>query len=69
MCPDNTDWMVRHERCNDLLKEAERERLVGCLRQNGHKTPRQSGLNWLGKQIVSWGNRLQTHQQPERVSP
>ena len=54
-------WLVRRERNVDLLREAERYRLVrqalSARRRRGRLRCR--ALIWLGQCLVSWGQRLQ----------
>ena len=54
-------WLVCRERNRDLLREAERYRLVrqalpACRR---HVRIYSRALIWLGRRLVDWGRRLQ----------
>lgn len=56
------DIVMQQERYQDLLREAQRERLVKQAQQSckpGHPFYRRA-LTWLGKQLVTWGLSLQT---------
>lgn len=55
------DYLVARERYEDLLREAERERLVRQpLAGREKRHPFYSGaLTWLGRRLVAWGWRLQ----------
>ena len=56
-------WLVCRERNKDLLREAERYRLVRQVllarRRQGRFYCR--ALIWLGRRLVDWGRRLQEH--------
>jgi hypothetical protein len=56
-----SDIMVQQERNADLLREAERERLIQHVlagRERRGRFTRQA-LAWLGQRLVAWGCRLQ----------
>jgi hypothetical protein len=56
-----SDIMVQQERNADLLREAERERLIQHMlagRERRGRFTRQA-LAWLGQRLVAWGCRLQ----------
>ncbi|MBI1879662.1 MAG: hypothetical protein HYR94_15815 [Chloroflexi bacterium] len=53
MFPNHGTVLMQQEHCNDLLQEAESERLI-----------RVAGLQpstWLGSQMVKWGAKLQSY--------
>lgn len=55
------DVLVQRERYQDLLREAERHRLVRRAlagRQRPHRFFCQA-MSWLGRRMVAWGQRLQ----------
>lgn len=63
MLPNHVHFVVRYEQYQDLLREAEQERLIraaklfkvhewGLLRQTA---------NWLGSYVVKWGLKLQAN--------
>ncbi len=63
MLPSHRDFLVRQEQYQDLLREAEQERLIraaklfkvhewGLLGQTA---------NWLGSYVVKWGLKLQAN--------
>lgn len=63
MLPHHRDFLVRQEQYQDLLREAEKERLIQAaeLHQNGKwGWPRQTA-NWLGTYVVKWGLKLQAN--------
>lgn len=60
----HNDWTARQlarDRQRELLREASQERLA---RQARRKAGRRSGrlTNWLGRQLIAAGRRLQTDQ-------
>jgi hypothetical protein len=57
MFPGNTEYVAR-ERHQDMLREAERRRLVE-MAQQGRPGPVQQLANWTGGQLVKWGTKLQ----------
>jgi len=65
----NMVW-IQQERYKDLLREAERERLVRlALAARPEKAARRNGLllgvmGWLGCLLVCWGEWLQRHSNP-----
>jgi hypothetical protein len=63
MLPNHGDYLVRHEQYQDLLREAEKERLVQAaeLRQAGKWGLPWQTAHWMGSYIVKWGLKLQTH--------
>ena len=54
-------WLVRRERNKDLLREAERYRLVQQVLTARRRRGRFYcwALIWLGRRLVGWGRRLQ----------
>jgi hypothetical protein len=67
------DWMfmrIAEERRRDLMRELEHERLVRQVELANHPQRHQvyHGLDWVGRQLVHWGEHLQarhamTHRQ------
>ena len=61
MFPSDKDFRVAQERYKDLLREAERHRLVQesfpDRRKRNH--PSHRVLSWLGRRLVAWGQHLQ----------
>ena len=51
----NSNQQVAEERYQDLLREAEVERLARCI----HQAPAKPFFYRLGQQLVVWGLRLQ----------
>lgn len=63
MLPNHGDFLVRQEQYQDLLREAEKERLIQVaeLPQVGKwGLPRQT-VHWLGTYGVKWGLKLQAN--------
>ena len=58
-----SDPLVRQEQYKDLLREAERERLIRTdgLRQPGHWKMQRKVARWIAAQMVRWDCRLQRH--------
>ncbi|MFB0535404.1 MAG: hypothetical protein ACETWR_10515, partial [Anaerolineae bacterium] len=58
-----TDFLVRQEQYKDLLREAERERLIRAagLRRPGNWSLHQKIAGWLGTQMAGWGCKLQRY--------
>ncbi len=61
----NNDWVwlkIAEERRRDLLRQLERDRLIREAEsgnpQRGHML--YHVLDWTGRQLVRWGERLQT---------
>ena len=56
-------FLIRQEQYKDLLREAERERLIRAagLRQPGNWRLRRKVAGWIGAQMVRWGWKLQRH--------
>jgi hypothetical protein len=55
------DIVMKREQYQDLLREAQRDRLVKQAQQScepGHSFYRQA-FTWLGKRLVCWGLSLQ----------
>ena len=57
MFPGNAEYVAR-ERHQDMLREAERRRLVE-MAQQGRTGPGQQLVHWTGDQLVKWGTKLQ----------
>lgn len=55
------DLLVQEERSEELLRQAERERLVHIALSNSIRNGRLycRALGWLGSQMVGWGHSLQ----------
>ena len=55
------DVLVQRERYQDLLREAERHRLVRQVLAGRQRRQRAycRAMNWLGRRMVAWGQRLQ----------
>jgi hypothetical protein len=63
MLPNHGDFLVRQEQYQDLLREAEKERLIQAAelhRSDRWGLPRQTA-NWLGTYVVKWGLKLQVN--------
>ena len=63
MLPSFGDFLVRQEQYQDLLREAEKERLIQAaelLPARKWGLPRQMA-NWLRTYIVKWGLKLQAN--------
>ena len=61
--PSRNDFLIRGEHYKDLLREAERERLI---RAAGLGQPGDGGLHRqvagrIGAQMVRWGRKLQSY--------
>jgi len=58
---NDNDFRVAQERYKDLLREAERERLVRQILLDHRKRNHFShqALSWLGRRLVTWGQHLQ----------
>jgi len=54
----NRDVMVRQEQYQDLLRQAERERLVWPALSTARAARYRKALLWLGGCLQSWGHRL-----------
>ncbi|MCL4301058.1 MAG: hypothetical protein KJ077_35325 [Anaerolineae bacterium] len=61
MLPNDTDFVARQERAGELLREAERERLIELvkLQQPVQHNVRLRLLGWIGGQLIHWGLKLQ----------
>ena len=57
------DYLVVQEQHKDRLRELERERLLQAagLRQGVDLKSYRKAANWLGKQMVKWGSKLQDY--------
>ncbi|HXV98691.1 MAG TPA: hypothetical protein VEC93_09720 [Anaerolineae bacterium] len=63
MLPGQRDFLVRQEQYQDLLREAEKERLIQAAelgRAGKWGRPRQTAY-WLGTYVVKWGLKLQAN--------
>jgi hypothetical protein len=63
MAPSQGDFWMRQEQYQDLLREAEKERLLQSARLQPSSQwglPRQT-IKWLGTYVVKWGLKLQVH--------
>jgi hypothetical protein len=57
----NAEEYIAYERHRDLLRQAERNRLIKAVQQQ-HATDRRRSrtiTTWLGVKLVTWGIRLQ----------
>jgi hypothetical protein len=56
-----TSSEYQRARYGDLVREAEQRQLVHAVQtqRQQHPNRRARGLNWLGRQLVLWGWRLQ----------
>jgi hypothetical protein len=52
------DYLVRKERYQDFIREAEREGLRQMVKQ---PSIHQQVVRWLGAQMVKWGSTLQNY--------
>jgi hypothetical protein len=55
------DYLVQKEKFNDLMREAEQERLLLTikLQNRGQRSLHRNLAAWVGVQMVKWGSRLQ----------
>ena len=65
------DYLVKQERYQDLLREAERQRLVRRVLAGRQRRQRAHcrAMNWLGRRMVAWGQRLQEHYGATATAP
>jgi hypothetical protein len=65
------DVLVQRERYQDLLREAERHRLVRQVLAGRQRRQRAycRAINWLGRRMVAWGQRLQEHYGATATAP
>jgi hypothetical protein len=63
MVPSQGDFRVRQEQYQDLLREAEKERLIQTagLQPSGQWSLPRQAANWLGTYVVKWGLKWQAH--------
>jgi hypothetical protein len=62
-------YLIHEERIKDCLREIEHQRLLrvaGVQESTTLKLYRQV-LNWLGRQMVKWGTKLQGYPTPDKV--
>ena len=57
------DFLVRQEHYKDLLREAQRERLIRTagLRHSGNWKLHRKVADWVGTYMVRWGCKLQLY--------
>jgi hypothetical protein len=55
-----SDFSARQERYKDLLREAERERLIRAIRfeQPGNRGMQRTVVGYIGVHVVKWGSKL-----------
>jgi hypothetical protein len=55
------DYLVQKEKFQDLMREAEHERLlqIAKLQQASQRGLHRNLAAWVGIQLVKWGSRLQ----------
>ena len=54
------DLLMQQERANELLRQANRERLLRQVLANAHRHRLHcQALNWLGSHLVAWGHSLE----------
>jgi hypothetical protein len=65
------DFRVHRERYKDLLREAERYRLIRPALAGREKRDRFHcrALTWLGRRLVAWGWRLQERYSAAAAAP
>ncbi len=65
MLSDKDLWVMQ-EHYNDLLREAEQERLLRRVRKGMPREPNilSRSLGWMGQQLVHWGCLLEKHYSP-----
>jgi hypothetical protein len=56
----DSDFLARHERYKDLLREAEHKRLIQTarLQRVGNRVAHRKVTGWLSIQMVKWGSKL-----------
>ncbi len=72
MLPDPVIQFLAREHQRELHEEAERNRLIKEALQDGRAVPQGTLRTRLGKQLISWGTRLQAGALPmpeNRQSP
>lgn len=68
MCQTDIDYLVHKERCKDLLREAEHERLIHTIRarQPGNQRWHRRVANWIRTRMEEYHSKLQGY---DPVSP
>jgi hypothetical protein len=63
MLPNDLDFLARKERCQELMREAAQERLIGVAKLQRPNLPNswQRGIRWIGIQLIKLGLKLQDY--------
>ena len=71
MLPSQMSFLIHQERYKDLLREAERYRLVRQALAGRERRDRFHcrALTWLGRRLVAWGWRLQERYSAAAAAP
>ena len=61
MCQTDIDYLAHKERCKDLLREAEHERLIQAIRakQPGNQRWHRRVTNWIRTRMEEYRSKLQ----------
>ncbi|HXV43290.1 MAG TPA: hypothetical protein VEC96_09520 [Anaerolineae bacterium] len=61
MLPNDIDFLIRKERCQDFMREAEQERWIGVVKHQQPNQPSswQRAVRWVGIQLIELGLKLQ----------
>ena len=68
MYPFDTYFMAR-VRQEELLQQAERARFLQAVRSQSNWRLRQQYANWLGTQMVKWGQKLEQFGAGKELQP
>jgi hypothetical protein len=60
MLPSDMDYLVRRERCQDLMREAAHDRLIQEARLGQYDVweSQRRMVGWLRGQMIKWGTKL-----------
>jgi hypothetical protein len=59
MLPNNLHHFVRHQRYQDLQREAEQARVIRAVRNQQHRKLYHLIASWIGVRLVAWGCAFQ----------
>jgi hypothetical protein len=55
------DYLMRVTHYQDLIEQAEKERLIASFKESNQPAPHRQLAGWMGAQLVKWGAELQQY--------
>jgi len=61
LLPNQVDYLIRKERYDEFVRQAEKDRLIRLIRPNLLSPTQQRLVRWIGFHMIRWGLKLRRY--------